>query len=267
MEKIINLFKREHGVYSKQLQFKLIVLCVIIVIALNYYFKDSTTNFIILAVFVIYVMSTYLTITNNESDDFNKMLMYKLNEIKRVNRDNIKIQVNRIKDTFKNSKDMKLVIDKIYRDNNLDYLYVDATLITFIYSILPLSKWNSQEFFAFLKGVNNILRLKYEIDTYYNANGQYPINTSEMLETAIELKGKTLNNLHNFIYTIPKIKIMTKYIDDILNRYHILIYRNIDSIYNSYKNNIKLKGIDNSTKFIKLNIPTPLPNNNNMVYI
>lgn len=269
MDTIIELFNNGHGEYSKMLQFKTIVLGVVIILLLNYYFRERIVTVIISIVFVIYIINVYIKVDNNVTDDSNKMTMYKLNSIRKVNNDNIKIKVDRIKNTRLRNGDLQVVVNKMYIDNDLGYLYIDARLISFIYSILPLSKWNSEEFFSFLKGVNNILRLKYEIDTYYTANGYYPVNTSEMLETALQLRVNTTNNLHNFIYSIPKVQIMTKYIDDILKRYTELIYYNIYSIYNSYKENNAKRGINNHTKFINLNHPKPMPDsdNNHMVYI
>jgi len=266
MDNIIRLFK-DHGTYSKELQFKLIIIIITIVIVLNYYFKSNITNIIILSLFAFYIANIYLEFTNKVTDDSNKVLLYKLNKIKETNKKNIEIKLNRIKNSKIHKRDLELVIKKIYNDNNLDYLYTDSNLISFIYSILPLSQWNSDEFFSFLKGVNNILKLKYEIDNYYTQNNKYPINTSEMLQLSLQLRVNTTNNLHNFIYTIPKVKEMTNYIDNILKRYSILINYNISSIYNSHKKNISIIGINNQTKFVNVNDPTPLPNNNNMVYI
>jgi hypothetical protein len=267
MDTIIELFNNGHGEYSRKLQFKTIIIGVVIIITLNYYFRDTTINVIVIIFFVIAILNTYLKMNYNAMDDTNNMLMYKLNKIREENNNNIKLKIDRIKSSKINSKEFQLVITKLYTDNKLDFLYTDARLISFIYSILPLSKWNGDEFFSFLKGVNNILRLKYEIDNYYKSNGEYPINTSEMLESALELRVNTTNNLHNFIYSVPKLKMMTDYIDKVLFRYSQLMTYNIVSIYNSYKENNLKRGITNSTKFINLNHPKPIPDNNNMVYI
>ena len=144
-------------------------------------------------------------------------------------------------------------IDKLYKRHELSSLYVDANLIHFLFSVIKLYDYNPGEYYSLLQGTNNILKIKSDIDTFYESNGEYPENTSELLQSALELKQKTINNMHNFIYTVPKMNIMYNYINDSIERYSILISRVTDDIYKSYKKNINQKGINSSTKFVNYN--------------
>ena len=105
--------------------------------------------------------------------------------------------------------------------------------------------------------IQEVLKLKKEIDEFYEANKAYPINTSEMLENALELKSNTINNIHNFIYSVPKSTVMFNYVNQITNRYNILISRITDSIYKSYLKSIDLNGINANTKFVSYNTTKP----------
>jgi hypothetical protein len=142
------------------------------------------------------------------------------------------------------------VKQSIYERNKLDYLYLDANMIIFLHSLLPLHQYNSEEFYLFTKGINNILEVRYQIEEFFDNNGEYPINTSEMFETALKLKTNTLNNLHNFIYSVPKTNAMYNYIEMVIERYNILVTRNLDIINKYYKDNINKRGIQTSTKFV-----------------
>jgi hypothetical protein len=130
-------------------------------------------------------------------------------------------------------------------------------MIHFLESILPMAKYNETQFLLILNGTNNILKIKNEIDIYYNSNKKYQENTSELFQMANNLKIKVINDIHEFIYTIPKNQIMRNYLRDIINRYSILINRITDSIHNSYKNNIKQRGINASTIFVSYDETKP----------
>jgi hypothetical protein len=147
----------------------------------------------------------------------------------------------------------KSELNKLYKRNELDSMYIDANLIHFLFSIIKLYDYNPDLYFLLLKGTNNILRIQKEIDTFYEANQKYPQNTTELLQIALDLRTNTVNNLHDFIYTIPKTSQMYSYIGDSTERYATLISRITDTIYQSYKNNIDQTGINTTTKFISYN--------------
>jgi hypothetical protein len=82
-----------------------------------------------------------------------------------------------------------------------------------------------------LKGTNNILKLRKEIEDFYGFEKKYPENIHEMLQIAMQLKINCMNNIQNFIYSVPKTKKMYTYIDNIIQTYNILITKNIKIIH------------------------------------
>ena len=78
-----------------------------------------------------------------------------------------------------------------------------------------------------------------------------------MLEDALLLRQQTINNIHNFIYAVPKVNAMFKYIDTISTRFNILITRNTDAIYNYYTMYNKMTGVNAQTKYISYNETKP----------
>jgi hypothetical protein len=221
------------------------------------YFSKTYGFVIILIVFALYISNSYVNIQNTFVNDFNKITMVKLQLLQDKMYQHINKKLNLIK-----SSDSKYIltqeeIRKIYENNQLDSLYIDANMIYFLESIISLYDYDSYTFYSLLKSTNNILKIKRQIDEFYAANKTYPINISEMFESALELKTNALNNIHNFIYSVPKSNTMFTYINKITHRYNILISRITDSIYKSYKNSIYLNGIDTSTKFVSYNKTKP----------
>ena len=243
MNELIELFKNQHGYYSKSLQFQVVIFSILIILFFNTYFKSNYGFVIILIVFTLYLANLYVTINQTSLQDFNKDTMYKL----RVLQSKIDEYQNKLQTRFKKSNKLT---QKQQKNLKLDSMYLDANLIHFLYSILPIYEYNDSEFYSLLNGTNNILTLRKEIEEIYESNKKFPENISQMLEASLILKTKTVNNLHNFIYSIPKTNTMYKYLDEITNHYNILITRNIDKIYKMYNLNIKRNGINNSTLFI-----------------
>lgn len=202
---------------------------------------------------LILILSVSLLIfwLNVKNVDFNsnnhKLTMYKLNSLQVKVNDYITSKISQINLPLLDQK-------KLFLTNKLTSLYIDSNIIEFLYSIIKLNDYNSNEFYLLLKGTNNILQLRNEIETYYKANNYtvYPENISEMLENALLLKKNCMNNLQNFIYTVPKMKIMYNYIDTTLVAYNSLLNDNIKVIQEHQKNHMKKVGIINRTKFIDL---------------
>jgi hypothetical protein len=259
---IKDLFTQDHGSFSKNLQFNTLVVFIVVIIFFTYFFNNNYGFVIILISFAIYIANTYVSIHNDKSNDFNSVTMIKLQSLQSKVYDHIR---NKIK-MSQNNKEFSLKqsdIQDLYKKNELDSLYIDANLIHFLYSIIKLADYNPDIFFSLLKGTNNILRIKRDIDMFYESNKQYPENISELLETALLLRSNTINNLHDFIYTIPKISVMYKYLSDSVDRYSVLISRVTDSIYSSYQNNMKLQGINTNTRFISYNTTKPYESSKN----
>lgn len=248
MENIVNLFLNDHGMYARWMQFEVLVLAIFATICITYIFPNNYAYVIILFVFVLYIVQTYLAIKDTGVSDNNKLTMFKLNKLQKAINDSIHQKLTRVNNT--KQKLPKSIITQVFENNKLDYLYLDANMIQFLYTLLPLHEMNPDEFYLFIKGINNILELRAQIENFFEQNKEYPQNTSEMFETAIQLKTNTLNNLHNFIYSVPTTNVMYKYIENVLERYNILITRNLDTMHFYYSQNIIKRGIRNSTKFV-----------------
>jgi hypothetical protein len=180
--------------------------------------------------------------------------MYHLNVLQEITNTYID---KKLKDPSRQFKLSKQQLDTIYINNKLSYLYIDSNLIEFLYSIKILAEWNDSEFYLLLKGTNNILKLRNEIEEYYKANNKYPDNVLEIFEQCLLLRSNTINNLHRFIYSVPKTNMMYNYTNKIIDRYMVLISRNTDKIYYYTQDHIKMTGINNSTKFISYNTTRP----------
>lgn len=253
-----NLFLKQHGNFAKKLQFETIVVFMIVIIVLTQSFEKTYGFVILLVVFAFYVANSYVVINNDKINDFNSVTMVKLQKLQTKVYDTITKKINLVNNTSQNQQPMsRKNIDKIYQQNELDSLYIDANLIHFLFSIIKLHEYNPDLYFTLLKGTNNILRIQKDIDTFYESNGTYPENTSELLDIALQLRSNVINNLHDFIYTVPKTSKMYSYIGDSVERYATLISRVTDSIHDSYKKNIKQRGINATTKFVTYNTTKP----------
>lgn len=276
MDNLVNLFTNEHGQYQNNFKIQVILLFIFILIIFSKIWGANNTGiFVILAIsFSLYISNIYVkvnNIQNNDLDDNNKQTLFKLNTLQSKIYTYIRNQIIQATDNgLKLSKNDQIVL---LNKNKLQSLYLDSTLIYFFYSILPLYDYNPDEFYLLLKGTNNILKLQNEIENYYLINKDNlpevsqkivsfrtdPIqqiepkfleNLSEMFENAIQLKTECINSLHNIIYSVPKTNKMYTYIDNIIQRYNILINRHLD-IFQKYNNDsIKFTGITNKTKFI-----------------
>jgi hypothetical protein len=96
-----------------------------------------------------------------------------------------------------------------------------------------------------------------EIEEYYAENKKYPQNINEMFEQSLMLRSNTINNLHRFIFAVPKTNMMYDYTNKIIKRYMVLISRNTDKIYEYVQDNIKITGINTNTKFVSYNNTRP----------
>lgn len=256
LDNLQDLFTNQHGLFFKTLQFESLFIIVFVVIFFTYYFNKTYGFVIILLAFAFFIANSYVGIKTNTLNDFNHITLVKLQKLQNTANMavNNKLKIINVSNPNTLTQTEK---KKLYENSQLDFLYIDANMIHFLESIIPIAKYNELEFYSLLKGTNNILKIKSQIDTYYESNKRYPTNTSELFETANQLKTNTINNLHNFIYTIPKSQTMRNYLHDATERYSVLINRVTDSIHQSYKNNIKQNGINASTHFVSYNQTKP----------
>jgi hypothetical protein len=255
MDYLVNLFTKGNGMFSKQLQFEVIVLSVIVVIVLTKVFKNNYGFVIILMGFVYFIANNYISVKTGALNDRNEKTLIKLQQIQNT----LEKLVNDQAKILKNSSQRltRSDLQKLYDAHRVENLYIDADMIHFIHAIIPFAEYNGQEFLMYVKGVDNILRIKKEIEEFYEANERFPENTSELFEMAIQLKSNTINNLHNFVYSIPKTLEMLKYLDDIVEKYNVLVSRDLEGIQEYYSENIKQTGIKSTTKFVSYNITKP----------
>jgi hypothetical protein len=203
----------------------------------------------------IYVTNMYVKINQNDLSDKNKIIHLKLDSLQSKVYQHVKYKI--AKSSTSSQKLSQGDIQTLYEKNVLDALYIDANMITFLHSILKLYEYNPEEFYLLLKGTNNILKLRYDIERFYSAEGKYPENIHEMLQIALQLKSNSMNNLQNFIYTVPKQRQMYTYIDNVVETYNILITRNIKKIHNYHLDYIKRNGINSNTIFIDIDSSKP----------
>lgn len=266
MNEIIELFSKGKGQYDKLFQFEVIVFFIIVLFIFSRIFNSNYSSIIILIVFGLYLSNTFVKINNNNLNDTNKQLYYKLQSLQFITYKYIDYKLNLISYASTNKSQILSKKEKqlIYEKNKLDSLYIDANMIEFLYSVKSLSEYNLNEFYLLLKGTNNILKIRKEIEVYFNANGYYPDNISQKLEIALDLKKNCINNYQNFIYSIPKTNLMYNYLDSSIQTYSILLNRNINIINNYHKDHNITKGINTQTKFIYIyDTPKPYDSINN----
>lgn len=244
MQDITKLFENFTNLtsYDRQTLFFGLVLFLVITLALTRIFPSTYGFVILLLAFGLYLTNIYAYSRNNALQTSNKETMIKLLTLSATAKD---FTENYHKKNF-NSK----VSENKIQDWKLNSMYMDSNLIHFLYSILPLYEYNQNEFYKLLIGTNNLLKLREEVEVFYNANGVYQENIAEIFESALLLRTKTMNNLHNFIYSVPKQKSLYKYIDDVVKRYYVLTTRHTDALRQAHLHHDKINGIRNSTKIV-----------------
>lgn len=241
--------------------FKFSTIIILIFFIFTYLFPQNYGNIVILLVFSLVVAYYYVSYNKTNLNDKNRIIMNHLMSLQEnVNKF---IDKNLYEKNKLSSKLSRKDINQIYMNNRLDSLYIDSNMIEFLYSIINLSKYNDHEYYLLLKGTNNILKLRNEIEEYYNANKKFPDNINQMMESALFLRSNTINNMHNFIYSVPKTNMMYNYINDLIKRYMILISRNTDKIYEYVLQNRKLTGINTESNLsLTYNNVKPYDNKN-----
>lgn len=250
MDPLFDLFYNQKTTYAKKLQFQIIIIMICISLFLFVFVRNNYGFLILLFAFLYFVSSNYLQMKKSEITDFNQITMIKLQTLQDISNKYI-LSLSKLGYSQK-------AIDTMLKNNILDSLYLDANLISFLYSIIDINEFNPREFFILLKNTNNLLRIRRQIEEYIDSNnGETPENISEMFEMALQYKTYAKNNMHNFIYSIPKMQKMFKYIENIIERYTLLISRNTDIInaYNQY--HLKNTNINTMTKFVSYNNTKP----------
>lgn len=142
---------------------------------------------------------------------------------------------------FVQQKEKKRIIVPNLPEDLLD----KEDLVDFIFSIQDIYHYNPPEFENMIDSINSFMELHKIVmidntvaDTYWN-----------ILE---DMKRKSVNHLHNIIYSIEE----SKFVIDKLNRAHkrleTLLLNYLNEVYDEYNKKIVLKGYDIDTKLINL---------------
>jgi hypothetical protein len=244
MDVIKTLITQGSGFYAQNFRLQMLVLFLIIIYLFSHVFDPKYILAIGLAFFVVEFATS---VTFDTTLDANQTTLVKLQELQLSTNNFIDYQ---IRITSGTTKLTQAEIDKIYARNVLDSLYTDADLINFLHSILTLADYNSELFYRLLKGTNNILKLKAQIESYFIADAKYPDNTHEMVQNALKLQDDCMNILSEFIYTVPKQNDLYGYVRDATSRYTTLINRDTSSMIAYSEDYIKTEGINTGTKFL-----------------
>jgi hypothetical protein len=247
MDDIYKLYTDGHDKFERILQFETIIVIVVVILALTFYFPNTYAFVIILLVFVLFLANIYIKARQTTSINFNKETVIKLKEIQ--------LEIAKISQQRNEKFGYQFQTMSGFKGNmsisSINNLFYDSTLIHFLHSLLSLTKYNTIEYYKIVKGVDSILLLLREMEEYYEANDAFPENTSEMFEYAIQLKSNVMNNLHDFIYSLPVST--SKYHSRLMYRFNVLLMKILDTIHGHYLSNIKIRGMNTNTKFVNYN--------------
>jgi len=182
--------------------------------------------------------------------------------VQRVNSSNATVNA----ETLKKLRALEALYGK-----ELGYFYIDPRMIIFLHSVSTLYKYNAQEFKRLLQGTNSFLRIRTEIQVFTESNSgpveseplrpsfkvrspaaprrKYLENLPEMYQIATGLKVKCVNNLHNFVYSVPYTKETADYLGDVIKNYIKLCNANLDVVKIYHQDKIKHEGINSQTVF------------------
>lgn len=242
-----NLFLQEQTDYIRKFQFRIILLITVVALSLVYFFPKNYGFVIILIVFLYFISNEFIKVTEVTTTDFNKDTYYKLLGLQRIMDTYIQkqIRIKRVPIHLRNG---------VYQRHRLSSLYTDSDLIHFLDSIKNLQEYSDDEFFLLLKGTNNILLIHKQMKDYYDSNSYFPDNLIENIEIAFDLRTNCINNIHNFVYSIPKTNVLRNYHHKIIERYTVLINRHIDSLFDFKNKHIQLTGINTNSKMHYTNL-------------
>jgi hypothetical protein len=244
----IALFTESHGIYRDKFKFRAILVFCTVLVVFSRVFGDDYHKIILLFCFGFIITELYTSTQSNFINDYNQETMGKMDKLQSIVDEYIKSElVKGTNNIAPISPNQVMIIQKKYR---LGSMYMDANMIEFLYSIHELKKYNPKQFYKILKGTNNILNIRRQIEEYRSPNGAYLANIGSMLKVAISLKINLLNNLHDMIYTIPKTQEMSEYLSKSIEIYDGLLSHNIQEMYRVYKSKIESEGIHSDTVLV-----------------
>jgi Ca2+/Na+ antiporter len=247
---LTDLYTSKHGELSRKLRIQTVGVFVLIIVLFNLYFPTSLAAVVLLLAFAFVAANMFVEVRTHNDDDFNSKTMYKLGTLQDFAN---KVVASKQKQFQNTLTKVRVNLQPV----GLKCLYTDSTLIHFFHDILPLAKYNQIDFFLLLKGANNILCIRNDIERFYEANASNIQNIAEQFEIAISLKTQTINNFHNLIYSVPKTSSMYEYLHSAMERYNVLISRNLDIIHKYYLINLQQNGYNTSTKIVSYDQTKP----------
>jgi hypothetical protein len=246
MQNLLGLLDK-HGIYKTRFKFRVLALFTTILV-LSFLFKSNAeyANVIFIILFGLFISDTYTQVFEGFIEDNNQTLMSHLEYLQTLS-DRYQRRLLEDKKGIQLSKES---IENIIQSKRLDSMYMDANLIQFLYDFSDMSQYNPRQFYLILKGVNQILKIKRQQEDYYKANGAYMKNTTSNLQAAMKLKTNVLNNMHDMIYTIPKVEELKEYLYKSTIQLDELLGKILDDLYDAYSEKVKLDGPDVATVYI-----------------
>lgn len=252
------LFKRSG--YLDRFKFQLAASSVLVVFLVFRYFEYTHfVNALAIALVVAGVLYVQSSFYFTQHKDNNQLLDYKLNQLQSLMYSFVDDQMNRI--VF--SENNKLLTRKIYKQSlnrvKLTHFYIDSRIIRFCHSLSFLYQYNNNSFANVMLAINGILRIRTELEEYYNVNGELPPSVSYDVQTVEELHKKAVNFAHTFIYTIPKTNNLEYTIEKILSTMYRLLKPHVIAVKRmAIKRDIKV-GVHRRTQFTELNYSISKP--------
>jgi len=243
------------GKYKDRLKVESMLIFIVIFIIAVKFLKEDYYKLVVLVIFIGVLVNAYIRVRYTSLDDLNEETMKHLDELQAKMYDYVDIEIVTNKLELSDSK-----VIKMKDSTKLESMYLDSRLINFLFSVINLYDYNPKQFFSLLKGTNNILKGRQDIEKFYKSNREYPYNTSDIFRVSLKLKTSCMNNVHNFIYTIPKNTQFYEYHYNIMTEYDKLITKHIDAMYYYTIENIKLRGINSETTFPKYHPKYKIPN-------
>lgn len=243
---IINSIEKG-SIYSKHTFWSAILLAILSITILTRYFKfdKSVIQGVLLLVVGLVIIEMYLKYKSNKLTDLNKITLYKLYSIQKSVYNYIESQ------RLKNPNLTEKQIQDLKKKNKLDYLYLDANIINFLYDILYLNEYNSDVYYSLLKTINNILNLRYMIENYYNQTNNLPENCYTIYEQINIEMLEAMNYMHSFIFSIPKMNKMYQQHKILQDRLYILLKTHSEFAKRACMLKKQKEGVNNDTKIIQ----------------
>ena len=147
---------------------------------------------------------------------------------------------SRIKDF---NEDLEFKLKTLNPKNSPEFLHMDANIINLLSSIKDFKKFNSDTFDKIVESCDNMLHIHSDLKKGVN----FPVHNFEI---AIDQGNLAINYMHSFIINLPTSEVFNKKHEKVLDKFQILIKRNLDKMYIICKKQTEKEGINRSTKFI-----------------